>query len=479
MYCLYNGEYGEHDLSYVPGIDKPGGAIDRQNRQYAHYIGMVVGDFTCLDVEYDWGRRDQRWKIKCNICGKEKYQYHTSDWRRGKGRKTTCECRKIAEKQKRQQEKIDHRSEYEKRLELQAIDDRAKYIGNVYDGWEITDCFKHGQCSVRCSVCGREIKSRRSIQKVVSGAYAKCKHPNDYAGDEWIGRRSGNLVVKDREGKMFRVLCDCGKETIVRPVEMFTYKTKTCCGQPECPYLSATQRESAKRKEVGEEYEKDISRILVMKGYKVEATKTTGDFGVDIIAICPDGERMAIQCKCHKWPQGVEAVQEVYAGGRYYDCTRFAVVSDSGFTDNAVLMAKKLGVYLSDESFNYPGDIQKYCNSLLPTYKGLEKAKKYYEIDGVKHTFGDWCALYGKTPYYVRKLMHQGASLDVALKAPKVDSSWDKVYTANGITGKKEELCKHFDISPQLVNYRLKKGMSLEDALTTPKGNSGKRKGAV
>lgn len=99
MYCLFNGEYGEHDLSFIPGLEKPGGILQEQEKQYQRYKGMVVGDFVCLDVEYDWGKRDQRWKIKCNLCGKESYQYHTNDWRRGKGRSLFCECRKQKKKE--------------------------------------------------------------------------------------------------------------------------------------------------------------------------------------------------------------------------------------------------------------------------------------------------------------------------------------------------------------------------------------------
>ena len=75
MYCLYNGEYGEHDLSFIPGLDS---ILKNQEVQYGSKVGLVVGDFTCIGIEYDWGRRDQRWKIKCNVCGKESYTYHAA-----------------------------------------------------------------------------------------------------------------------------------------------------------------------------------------------------------------------------------------------------------------------------------------------------------------------------------------------------------------------------------------------------------------
>ena len=76
MWCLWNGEYGEHDLSYVPCIET---AIKNQEEQYKNYIGAVVGDFTCINVEYDWGNRGQRWTLKCNLCGRESYKKNAKD----------------------------------------------------------------------------------------------------------------------------------------------------------------------------------------------------------------------------------------------------------------------------------------------------------------------------------------------------------------------------------------------------------------
>jgi len=475
MYCLYNGEYGEHDLSFVPGLNTPGGVLDRQKEQYERYKGIVVGDFTCIEVEYDWGKRDQRWKIKCNRCGEESYLYHAQDWKRGKGRKITCDCRKteeIAAKAKEVKERAEQRRA-DREIRLQQIKD--KYIGKVFYGWEITDCVSENMCHVRCASCGKELKSAKSIKRLISGQETECKHPTDYSGNEWIGKKIGHLTVIGREGKNFIYKCDCGNERISSPSLAFKVKAITNCGRSDCPYMDDIHKGVARAKDVGQKYEHDILSRLLMQGYNAKTTGGTGDYGVDIIITCDDGSKMAIQCKYQKQITGVEAIQAVYAGGRFYDCTKFAVVSNSGFSNNAILMAKKLGVYLSDGNFEYPEDIQKYASKLLPVFRGNEKNKVYYEIDGEKHTFGDWCAIYGKSVDYVKNQIKKGISFENALKL-NVVHSWERKYTVNGFTGTKKELCIRFGISEQLLQYRLRNGIELQQALTMPKQKGGRPK---
>ena len=479
MYCLFNGEYGEHDLSFVPGLNTPGGVLDRQKEQYEHYKGVVVGDFTCIEVEYDWGKRDQRWKIKCNRCGKESYLYHAQDWRRGKGRKTTCDCRK-SDKVIAHAKEVEERAEKrkaEKEIRLQQVKD--KYIGKVFYGWEITDCVSETMCSVKCTSCGRILHSPKNIEKLINGEETRCKHPTDYSGEEWIGKRIGHLTVIGREGKYFIYKCDCGNKRIASPSLAFRLKAITNCGRSDCPYMDDVHKGVATAKEIGQQYERDYAGRLLMQGYDARTTGNTGDYGVDIIATDGNGNKMAIQCKYHKSIVGVEAIQAVYAGGRFYDCTQFAVVSNSGFSNNAIIMAKKLGVYLSNGNFDYPKDIEKYSSALLPVYHGIEKNKVYYEIDDEKHTLSDWCAIYGKTMHYIKRQMKNGVSLKIALKTPAPERSHEKKYTVNGFTGTKKELCKRFGISEQLLHYRLNNGMEISQALTLPKQKGGRPKKVV
>lgn len=39
MYCLFNGKYGEHDLSNTGGIES---IVKNQQEQYSKYRGMTI-----------------------------------------------------------------------------------------------------------------------------------------------------------------------------------------------------------------------------------------------------------------------------------------------------------------------------------------------------------------------------------------------------------------------------------------------------
>lgn len=459
MMCLWNGEYGDHDLSFVPALSD---ITKRQSEQYEKYVGCVVGDFTCVKVEYDWGRRDQRWTVKCNLCGKEIYQYHAQDWRRGKGRKTTCDCRL---ERKRQAE------DAAKSERLEKIAQRQKdHLGNVYGDWKVIEYNGVQGCKIECTVCGATKKSR--IDDVVSGNVVPCAHrkPKDYSGDEWIGRRVGHLTVTGRCGGMFLAKCDCGRTVLERPTVLFTRRTKTTCGDPNCEYSSALQREARKKQVKGHSYERETEEMLLSLGYKAKRTKCYKDFGVDIIITEDDGTRVAVQCKKQDAPSDVSAIQEVYAGGRFYDCTKFSVICDKGFSNPAIIMARKLGVYLCDGEYDPPTDIGEYAENLLPVFHANKKLEKLYEINGEQRTLGDWCLIYGQSLPAVRRRIKDGVSLELALKTPK---NTPDVYTVRGFSGNLKSVCDHYGILPQTVSYRMKyRGMSLEEAIFTPKANA-------
>lgn len=416
MYCLYNGEYGEHDLSFIPGLDS---ILKNQEVQYGSKVGLVVGDFTCIGIEYDWGRRDQRWKIKCNVCGKESYTYHAADWRRGKGRTILCRCRK----ERIEEEKARKRIEREQML----ADKKLK----------------------------RE-DTEKNREKRTS-----------YRDEKWIGARTGNVVgVGWIDHGHYKFRCDCGREFTANPTHVFAMKRITDCRDDLCPYYIKRTMYREDNVIAGEVYEHAVKKALQNNGYSCELVGKTGDFGVDIIAEC-DGNRIAIQCKNHGSPNGVECVQEVYAGGRYYGLDKFAVVSKSGFTDAASKMAKVLGVYLCDnaETFEYPDDIGDYTRSLLPIYKGCDWNKKYYELNGEKKTLVDWCAQNGVSVETVKRRMKHGMSLGVALVCKERKTK----YEIDGFTGSLAEIADRYGMIDQTLRYRIKHmGMTIEEAVKTP-----------
>ncbi len=93
------------------------------------------------------------------------------------------------------------------------------------------------------------------------------------------------------------------------------------------------------------EYEEFCALLLRQQGWRTTLTRSSGDFGADILAK-RGGRSIAIQCKRYAKPVGVKAVQEVYAAKPYYGMQRAMVMSSSGFTRAARDLAEKTGTAL-------------------------------------------------------------------------------------------------------------------------------------
>ena len=339
MICLYNGNYEEHDWSeFYDCRQSAEKNLERMERQYSAHQGEVIGDFTCVKVEYDWGKRQQRWAVKCNKCGLETYKY-ARDWRRGKGSTIKCKHCSELEKQSKEQEK----REIEKQKNENSEKLKKERLGNVYGDWKVIEYNgKASRCRVECTQCGRSREVK--IDDVISLSINPCSHkkPIDFTTDEWIGKRNGHLTVVGRSGKDFVAKCDCGNEIVVKPTFMFTYKNRRDCGMPDCPYSTPLERASRERRKRGFDFERQIEQELISKGYNATKTQDQSDFGVDVIIQDGNDDKIAVQCKQQDAPAGVGAIQEVYAGGRFYDCTKFDVICYKGFSNPAILMARKL-----------------------------------------------------------------------------------------------------------------------------------------
>lgn len=105
-------------------------------------------------------------------------------------------------------------------------------------------------------------------------------------------------------------------------------------------------------KMTGQQFEVYCMRLLRTSGTfenaKMSLTKTTGDFGVDILADFGDGVRAVVQCKRYAKNLGVKPVQEIYSGMNYYGAQISAVMTNSYFTESAIKLAKSTEVYLID-----------------------------------------------------------------------------------------------------------------------------------
>lgn len=98
----------------------------------------------------------------------------------------------------------------------------------------------------------------------------------------------------------------------------------------------------------GAEFEEYLIKILQSNQIRIERTKTSGDQGVDIIVYF-NNNKTAIQCKRYSGSIGNNAVQEVFAGSKFYDAQKCMVVTNSIFTKSAIDLAKKCGVHLIDK----------------------------------------------------------------------------------------------------------------------------------
>ena len=98
----------------------------------------------------------------------------------------------------------------------------------------------------------------------------------------------------------------------------------------------------------GREFEFFCADLLRKSGFiNVEVTRSSGDQGVDIVAV-KDSIRYAIQCKCYSKDLGNTPIQEVNAGKVYYKCHVGVVLTNRYFTAGAHELAEATGVLLWD-----------------------------------------------------------------------------------------------------------------------------------
>ena len=98
----------------------------------------------------------------------------------------------------------------------------------------------------------------------------------------------------------------------------------------------------------GHQFEYACADILKANGYKhVKVTRSSGDFGVDIIAE-KDKVRYAIQCKRYNHKLDNTPIQEVVGGLAYYQCDKGAVMTNQYFTEPAKQLAQGNDIELLD-----------------------------------------------------------------------------------------------------------------------------------
>ena len=108
----------------------------------------------------------------------------------------------------------------------------------------------------------------------------------------------------------------------------------------------------------GVEFENACAEILHANGYRnIIITQESRDYGVDIL--CDDGKfRYAVQCKRYSGRVGLNAVQQVDSGYRYYCCHKAMVMTNNYYTQQAIDLARRNGVTLIDRD-----DLLTMCNT--------------------------------------------------------------------------------------------------------------------
>ena len=94
-------------------------------------------------------------------------------------------------------------------------------------------------------------------------------------------------------------------------------------------------------------FEHWCAQVLGGQGWDAHVVGGSGDQGADVIAT-KDGVVLVVQCK--RWAAAVtnKAVQEIAAARAHYDAQSALVVSASGFTASARMLAQTNGVMLVD-----------------------------------------------------------------------------------------------------------------------------------
>lgn len=96
----------------------------------------------------------------------------------------------------------------------------------------------------------------------------------------------------------------------------------------------------------GTGFENLLYRLFGAMGYVVQRVGGVGDQGGDLVANKGGKERILIQAKRYDSPVGNSAVQQAVGAEKYYSCSSVMVVTNSGFTREALDLAKVNNVAL-------------------------------------------------------------------------------------------------------------------------------------
>jgi restriction system protein len=199
------------------------------------------------------------------------------------------------------------------------------------------------------SVCGNPAcRKRVDVNPVL--ACPLCHSTIEFCGPDHVYRSSCpscNRELGEIPLKAVEPYSELDQQRVValRTAEERDYQTwarslTESAAQAEWRELHAGQAIAALDRLTGEQFEEFLAVAFTKKGYQVERTPLTGDKGADLILIGTTGGRVAVQAKRYTALVGITAVQEVLGGMSYYRCPHGIVITTSGFTRDAVELAR-------------------------------------------------------------------------------------------------------------------------------------------
>ena len=96
------------------------------------------------------------------------------------------------------------------------------------------------------------------------------------------------------------------------------------------------------------EFEYYTADILRWRGIQANVTRASGDDGVDVFAIGPDGKRCAVQCKRYKKSVGPETLRELAGSKELHKCESALLVTTTSLTAAAQQTAGQLNIDVID-----------------------------------------------------------------------------------------------------------------------------------
>ncbi len=118
-----------------------------------------------------------------------------------------------------------------------------------------------------------------------------------------------------------------------------------------------------------EYFEKQIAAYYSKLNYKIKMTPKSYDYGVDIIAE-KESEKIAIQVKLYDVRiSNYKDIMYLYAGCKYYDCTKAVFITNGMISQDAKNVSKKLEVeffenWAMDDSLNISENSDQIKNNL-------------------------------------------------------------------------------------------------------------------